>query len=155
VHCPATHFCDAESQFASVVHVFPLGLGLQAPLSHVKPVAHGVVALHSARHWPFAQIFPAPHSLENLHTLVDATHRFCWHSSPAEQSFAVLHGHGPLVPPHAWHLLATHVLPAPQSAREVHSRAAGGLLAGAVHRLDLHTSPFWQSPSVEHVVVQP
>ena len=39
--------------------------GWQTPFVQVKPVSHDVLS-QDARHWPSAQTFPAPHSLENL-----------------------------------------------------------------------------------------
>jgi hypothetical protein len=143
------------SQFESCVQVGPVGVGLQTPLSQVVPAAHGEALLHSARHWPSAHTLPAPHSLENLQRFDCETHRFCWQTSPLAQSVDAEQGQGPFVPPHAWHLPDTHALPAPQSARVVHSFDAGGSPVGAAHNPFRQTSPFWQSVSAEQVVVQP
>ncbi len=38
------------------------GSGVHAPLSHVKPVAQGCVALQPGTHAPLSQTFPLPHS---------------------------------------------------------------------------------------------
>jgi hypothetical protein len=77
----------------------------------VKPAAHGVVP-QLARHCPLSQILPSPHSLENLHVLLGEVHEPATHAWPAAQSVAavaVVHGHGPAVPPHASQVPAMQV----------------------------------------------
>jgi hypothetical protein len=137
-HEPARQVGVSPEHWAFVVHVVPpVALGLQTPFSHEKPVAQEVVS-QLARHWPSAQIFPSPHSLEYLHAFCASVHAPATHAWPFAHSVAVWHGHGPAVPPQAWHVLAMHVLPAEQSAVVVHSFAGPGFVPGAAQ------SPFWQ-----------
>jgi hypothetical protein len=49
---------------------------------------------------------------------------------PPSQSFFVVHGHGPAVPPHALHVPFVHALPAPQSAFVEHSFVGPGSVPG-------------------------
>jgi hypothetical protein len=67
----------------------------------------------------------------------------------------VVHGQGPAEPPQAWHVLATHALPEPQSLFVVQSFFGPGLIAGAAQSPALQTSPFAQGTPSEQVAVQP
>jgi hypothetical protein len=138
------------------VHPVP-GVGWQAPLVHVKPVAQGA-ASQLARHWPSEQSFPLSHSLENLHVFAGEVHdpeEQVWPAAQSVAAVSVVHGHGPAVPPHASQLPAMQALPSPQSAFVVQSFLAPGSLVGAEQSPDLQTSPLAQGTASEHVVVQP
>jgi len=78
-----------------------------------------------------------------LQTFCVAVHAPATHDSPLAQSLVELHGHGPLLPPHAWQWFATHALPLPQSAFE--------LQPFGVHAPATQTSPaFLQSLCCAH-----
>jgi hypothetical protein len=70
---PFTHCGVFPPHCWSVAQAVPPPSGWQAPLSHVKPVAHGAVS-QLPRHRPSAQIFPFSHSLENLQAFWGAVH---------------------------------------------------------------------------------
>jgi hypothetical protein len=116
-------------------------LGVQAPFSHVNPVAHPP-STQAVRHCPSAQTFASPHSLEYLQVFVAAVQAPATQASPEPQSAAPVHGQGPSVPPQAWQVPETQALPAPQSVFVVHSFAAGGVEPGGVQTLFLQTSPW-------------
>jgi hypothetical protein len=120
----------------------------------VKPSPHDAES-QLTRHWPSAQIFPFAHSLENLHVFACAVHAPATHVRPPVQSAAAVHGHGPAVPPHAWHALPTQTLPSPQSVFVVHSFVPPGVVPGAVHEPDLQTVPFGHAASLAHCCAQP
>jgi hypothetical protein len=74
---------------------------------------------------------------------------------PFPHSAGAVHGHGPALPPHAWHLPAVQVALPVQSVFVVHSFSVPGAVPGA------EQSPLWQaSPRGHwllfvHLVVQP
>jgi hypothetical protein len=157
VHEPPTHLGASTGHAVSAVQPPPTGVGLQTPLSHVKPSEHGAAA-QLERHWPSAQTLSSPHSLENLQPFSCAVHEPPTHAWPASQSVAAVsaeHGHGPALPPHAWHALSTHTLPSPQSLLVVHSFFVPGSLLGAAQSPLLQTSPFGQLVSDVQTVAQP
>jgi len=136
-------------------HELPGG-GWQAPRSHVKVAMQGRFASHSARHWPSAQIWFAPHSLEKVQVLALGTHEPATHTSLPEQSAGPAHGQGPAVPPHALQTPATQVAPDPQSVLSVQSRGAGGaVVLGATQSPLRQTSPRGQPSSAVQRWAQP
>ena len=149
-HDPATHFGVAPLQLVSVVHCACVGSGWHTPLVHVAPAPHWLGCVHVATHWPFAHDLPLPHSLEYLHVSAAAVHAPPAHTRPPEQSVVVVQGQGPLVPPHAWHLLWTHTPPV-HSAFVVHSFGVPGVDDGVAHRPLLQMVPRSQSPSALHI----
>lgn len=141
---------------ASFVHAGVTGPvdALHTPFSQVKPSAQGV-ASQLVRHWPSAQILSSAHSLEYLHVFSGAVQAPAAQVNPPEQSFVVVHGQGPAVPPHVWHVPLLQVLLSPQSALVVHSFVAPGVVPGGEQSPDWHVSPFGQVASLEHEFVQP
>ena len=86
--------------------------------------------LQSTRHSPFAQAFPAPHSLEYVHALCGSTH-FAQEPEP------------------------THSWPFEQSEFDEQMTGLPGFEDGAVQRPFLQTSPCGQSVSALHTFWQP
>ena len=129
VHEPFTHFGVEPLHCASDVHCVPV-VGSQTPCVHCVPEGQDSPLLQSTRHSPFAQTFPAPHSLEYLHSLLGSTH------------FA----HDP-EPTQTW--------PFVQSVFDEQMTGLPGFVCGAVQRPFLQTSPCGQSVSALHTFWQP
>jgi hypothetical protein len=156
-HEPETHFgAAAFVHSASPVQPWfgPGPFGSHTPFVQVKPWPQEA-ASQPVRHWPSAQILPVGQSLEYLHVFVVAVHAPATHAWSGAQSEALWQGHGPAVPPHAWHALLTQTLPLPQSVFVVHSLVGPGVDVGAEQTPDLHTVPFGQVASFEHVCAHP
>jgi len=154
---PLTHFeASGFVHCAFDVHagVPPPPLGLQTPLSQVKPAEHAP-SLHGVRHWPSAHTLPPSHSLENWQVFFVSVHVPAMHACPAAQSAGFVHAQGPAVPPHASHTPPLQVWPAAQSAFVVQSFFGPGLVPGGVQRPSWHTSPRAQLASDEQVDEQP
>ena len=165
-HAPETHFgaagsvhCASPTQPPATPPSppplpVPVAFGSHTPLVQVKPSPHDAVS-QLGQHCPSAQIFPDAHSLVYLQVFVVAVHAPATQLCPELQSVALWQGHGPAVPPQAWHAPPTQTLPAPQSALVVHSFVPGGGVApGAAHVPDLQTVPFGQLASLAHVWAQ-
>ena len=152
VHDPATHFGVPPLQLASLVHCACVGSGSHTPFVQVLPAPQSLGCVHVFTHWPFAHDWPVAHSLEYLHTSAGGVQTPPAHWSPFEQSAFALHGHGPFVPPHVWHLFATQIWLCPvQSVLVVHSFGVVVVEPGAAHRPWLQTVPLSHSVSTVHV----
>lgn len=159
MHCgaqlPATQ-SEPDAQGTSFEHSAPVAWGRHAPRSHVNPEPQGFWASHPLRHWPSAQIWLAPHSLENAHVLAFGVHEPATQTSFALHSAWVEHGQGPFVPPQALQRPDTHADPDPQSVLSVHSWVFGGVVTvGGMQTPVRQTSPRGQASSVVHFCEHP
>lgn len=141
---------------ASVVHCAWPGSVWQTPFVQIWPVPHDEASVHEATHWLSTQSLPPPpQSLEYWQVLVGAVHEPPEHTLPSLQSEEVAHGQGPLVPPHAWHSLATHTACPVQSVFVVHWIAVPASVPGAVHAPPLQVVPRGQSLVCWQLFTQP
>src|SRR5579864_1761152 len=101
------------------------------------------------------QILPAEQSLEYLQVSLAGVQAPLTQVRPLAQSFEVVQGQGPLVPPHGSHWLATQALPAGQSAVVVHPFVVPGGWLGGTQSPALHTSPLGQSESAWQLCSHP
>ncbi len=101
VQVPDTQNGVEPEQSALVLQPVP-GLGTHAPLTHIEPEGQ-VVPEQAGRHLPSSQTSPVGHWLEYLQTVFDGSQAPATHTSPPEQSLFVVHGQGPLDPPHVTH----------------------------------------------------
>ena len=128
-HVPFTHFGVVPLHCVSDVHCVPV-VGSQTPFVHCVPEGHAAPLLQSTRHSPFAQAFPAPHSLEYVHALCGSTH-FAHDPEP------------------------TQTCPLVQSVFVEQMTGLPGCVLGAVQRPFVQTSPCGQSASALHTFWQP
>ena len=112
------------------------------------------LVLQSATHWPSAHTLFCPHSLEYLQRFDVAVQSQPEQDSLLAQSADDAQAHGPLVPPHAWHLPPMHCELGPQSFFVVHSTGVG-LVLGAAQMPLVQTVPLGHSASTLHCTEQP